>query len=121
WLIEAEATSVISASRESVWRHLTRVPDWYRWYPGLHGVDTTNAIHGAGHSWRATGQIGRLLYRSDQTVTGYELLSRLEIRGDRRPWFRDVTLCFLLKPEGPNSRLTVELSAEPGFSVLGRR
>lgn len=119
-MIEVEASSVIRSSREAVWRQLTRVAEWYRWYPGLHGTTASESIIRAGQSWRATGQMGRLLYRGDQQVTAYRMLSCIEIRGSRRPWLGDVLTRFDLVPDGPNCRLLVTITASPGLGPVGR-
>jgi uncharacterized protein YndB with AHSA1/START domain len=119
-LIEVDSSVVIRSSPETVWRHLTRVGEWPRWYPGLHGVDTSDPVTSIGFGWRMSGQIGRMLYRSNNQVTGYELLHRLEISGDRRPWISQQVLAFDLTPEGHNCRLNVALTAQPGVGLAGR-
>jgi hypothetical protein len=119
-LIEVESSSAIRTSPEMAWRHLTRVSDWYRWYPGLHGVNATEPITRIGQEWRGTGQMGRMLYRSQQRVTDYKLLSHIELEGKRHPWLRSCLLRFRLVPEGANCRLSVKIIAEPGFSLPGR-
>jgi hypothetical protein len=119
-VIEVESSIVIRTSREAVWRHLTRVGDWYRWYPGLHGVSTEDSLSRIDQSWRATGQMGRMLYRSNQRVTEYRLLSELVIYGDRRPWIRSCRMCFRLEPDGANCRLRVIMIAQPGLWLFGR-
>lgn len=119
-MIEAESSTVIRTSREAVWRHLTRTSDWFRWYPGLHGVNTDESITRAGQSWRAVGQMGRMLYRSEQRVEQYQLLSRIEVDGNRRPWLSSCIIHFDLEPSGPNCRLQVRLVAQPGLWLVGR-
>ena len=119
-MIDAQSQALIRTSREAVWRHLTRVPDWHRWYPGLHGVSTDDSVTGTGHSWRASGQLGRLLYRADQRVSDYELLKRLEITGDRRPWLKQAQITFELNPDGANCRLDIRITGEPSFGLAGR-
>lgn len=119
-MIEVKASAVIRSSREAVWRQLTRVADWYRWYPGLHGTTANESIIREGQSWRATGQMGRLLYRGDQQVIAYRMLNCIEIRGIRRPWLGDVLTRFELAPDGPNCRLVVTITASPGFWIVGR-
>lgn len=119
-LIEVEASERILASREAVWRHLTRVSDWPRWYPGLHGVHATDAITSAGYQWRSSGQMGRLLYRSDNAVTDYRMLERIEIRSDRRPWISTMQRRLMVSPDGANCHVTIQIEAEPGLSVAGR-
>ena len=119
-MIEVESAREIRASREAVWRHLTRAAEWYRWYPGLHGTTATETITGEGHRFRATGQMGRLLYRGEQTVVHYQLLSVLEIDGTRKPWLSNAKTLFKLEPSSPNCRVVVRISAQPGFWLIGR-
>jgi uncharacterized protein YndB with AHSA1/START domain len=119
-VIEVESHTVIRSSREAVWRHLTRVPDWYRWYPGLHGVNVTESITRTGQSWRSTGQMGRMLYRGVNEVRNYRLLSVIELASVRRPWLKTVVTRVELQPEGPNSRLRVTMQACPAFWLPGR-
>lgn len=119
-MIEAESNVVIRTSREAIWRHLTRLSDWYRWYPGLHGVDTSQSISREGQTWTATGQMGRMLYRGQYVVQSCQLLERIEIGGRRKPWISSITTRITLEPEGPNCRLTVQIEAIPGFSLPGR-
>jgi uncharacterized protein YndB with AHSA1/START domain len=119
-VIEVESSVVIKTSRETVWRHLTRLSDWYRWYPGLHGVSSGESITGTGQSWRSTGQMGRMLYRGQQNVTAYRLLEMIEMSGSRRPWLASIVTWIELEPEGPNCRLTVRMDATPGFWIPGR-
>lgn len=119
-VIEVEATERIRASREAVWRHLTRVSDWPRWYPGLHGVHASDAITGTGYAWRSSGQMGRLLYRSDNRVECYRMLETIEILSDRRPWISTMRTRLTVQADGPNCRLGVHIEAEPGLSIAGR-
>lgn len=119
-MIEVEATEPIRASREAVWRHLTRVSDWPRWYPGLHGVHASDAITGTGHVWRSSGQMGRLLYRSNNRVKRYQMLESIEILSDRRPWIRSMRTWLTVDPDGVNCRIDVRIEAEPGLSLAGR-
>ena len=119
-MIEVESAREIRASREAVWRHLTRAAQWYRWYPGLHGTTATETITGEGHRFRATGQMGRMLYRGEQTVVHYHLLNKLELAGPRTPWLSYVRTSVRLEPSSPNCRLVVRISAQPGFWLLGR-
>jgi uncharacterized protein YndB with AHSA1/START domain len=119
-VIEVESSTVIRTSREAVWRHLTRVSDWYRWYPGLHGVSSAGSITRTGQSWRSTGQMGRMLYRGENEVQVYRLLSVIELAGVRRPWLKEVVTRVELVPEGPNSRLRVQMQACPAFWLAGR-
>ncbi|TVR72702.1 MAG: SRPBCC family protein [Sphaerobacteraceae bacterium] len=119
-MIHVSAIGTIKTSREAVWRHLTRVSDWYRWYPGLHGTDADRAITVEGMSWRATGQMGRMLYRGDHQVVEYAMLSHIKIDSVRKPWLSAVQTRMSLEPDGPNSQLRVEFSATPGFWLPGR-
>ena len=119
-MIEVSSSAVIRSSREAVWRHMTRVSDWYRWYPGLHGTSADASITGAGVEWRSTGQMGRMLYRGVEKVTDYRLLNVLEIEGCRRPWLRWMRLRFDLSAKGPHCRLTVSIEAIPSMWVVGR-
>jgi hypothetical protein len=119
-LIEIESSTVVQSSLETVWRHLTRVSEWPRWYPGLHGVDVRQPVTTTGVTWRASGQIGRMLYRSTSEVTGYDLLRTLEVSGDRRPWIRRQVIEFRLEREGHSCRLHARIAAEPGFGFPGR-
>jgi hypothetical protein len=119
-VIEVQSSKTVSASREAVWRHLTRVSDWYRWYPGLHGVDTTEAITRSGQSWRATGQMGRMLYRGDQHVRDYGMLKRIELGGHRYPWISSISTTITAQPDGPYCRLSIVISAMPGLWLFGR-
>lgn len=119
-MIHVSAIGTIKASREAIWRHLTRVSDWYRWYPGLHGTSADSAIAGTGIRWRATGQMGRMLYRGDHEVTEYQILSFIRIEAARKPWLSTVQTTMTLSSDGPNSQLLVEFSATPGFWLPGR-
>jgi hypothetical protein len=118
-LIEVEASGLVHASRESIWRHLSRPQEWYRWYPGLHGTTAADSITKVGQTWRSTGQMGRMLYRGEQRVCEHQLLERLEIAGQRRPWFRDMTMLISLKPSGPNVNVSFTLVGEPGLWPIG--
>jgi uncharacterized protein YndB with AHSA1/START domain len=119
-VIEAEATGVIRASREAIWRHLTRVNEWYRWYPGLHGTTATEPIAREGQTWRSTGQMGRMLFRGEQRITHYRLLNEIHITGRRSPWLKQVTTIISLQPSGPNGEFSIRFRAEPGFWLIGR-
>jgi hypothetical protein len=119
-VIEVDSSRTIKASREAVWRHLTRVSDWYRWYPGLHGVDTEETITRNGQSWRATGQMGRMLYRGGQRVDEYRMLGLIALEGNRYPWISSMKTRISVEPDGPNCRLYVGIAAVPGLWLPGR-
>lgn len=119
-VIEVESSREIRASREAVWRHLTRAPEWYRWYPGLHGTTASESITSEGHRFRATGQMGRMLYRGEQEVVSYQLLQEIAFDGARKPWLSAVRTVIRLEPSSPNCRVVIEFSAQPGFSFPGR-
>jgi hypothetical protein len=119
-LIEIVAERTIRTSPETIWRHLTRVADWPRWYPGLHGVDTDQTITRTDMCWRAAGQMGRMLYRSNLTVTSYQMLREIALLGDRRPWLRSFSLAYRLERDGPNGRLHITIAATPGLGLPGR-
>jgi hypothetical protein len=119
-VIEVDSSRTIKASREAVWRHLTRVSDWYRWYPGLHGVDTDETITRKDQSWRATGQMGRMLFRGQQRVYDYRILGLIELIGNRYPWLSSIKTSFSVEPDGPNCRLCVRITAVPGLWLPGR-
>ena len=119
-MIEVESSREIRASREAVWRHLTRANEWYRWYPGLHGTSATDAITGEGHSFRATGQMGRMLYRGEHTVVSYQMLKEIELDGVRKPWLSMIHTLIRLEPSSPNCRLFFSYTARPGFWIPGR-
>jgi uncharacterized protein YndB with AHSA1/START domain len=119
-VIHVSAAGTIKASREAVWRHLSRVSDWYRWYPGLHGTSADSAIVGTGMRWRATGQMGRMLYRGEHEVTGFQMLSFIRIDSARKPWLSVVETTMTLTSDGPNCQLLIEFSGTPGFWLPGR-